>query len=673
MIIERHIFGSQSGYKTLAQTSALGAAECKQLEGFAFGTPYAPQLRNSFADHWGYWSRPIGGNRRAITQVSLGPPDDAERVTLLFVSAVVSTDDWNTSLHGDAHLLLQYQDLWRWTPNDELRPLTIKLASASAWTFDSLATRRILRLVSLLEFSWAKRHPVFASETLVNLRELLAVERLLPPSIRHHYSAVYRGINNMMPVSINCLAKSVVAAPGCSIGDLSGPLSPYARLLAARGLESGRIPYDVISNYRQFSHAVIETMEDSAEYQDVATHTTPEYVTPKLGTAVRIAGPFMLLVAFAFLALGTTLGWTLRRTPPNPWPELTKAALTYPLTPGDEQVAALQALRDKFDSRLPSMRSEESSQHGVVGSTTDVETTIASRLKLSGALRDAQRLLDSVAPGDQEKAGAIKSQIDQISPLDPAGATSLLRRYEQCSRFLSAIRELKERHTREDQLRVTTLDNAIKMLDDELSILRENAGQPPAPLPDAKRRRLLDITLTLKTLKEKLPGLKSPNLEQYGNDARLQPPEQSRRENTGLQEALVNSIGDLQSFLKSQPNYNAVARASLIAAIEKLIKASRDLDHPPYRQLAITLESLKQWIPVQPATTSAPASQRAADQERDRMQATFDKCVQLADELRRLRDARLTSSDQKKQARNRFVLEVESLKDLLEERTKPEK
>ena len=105
MRIERHVFGSRSGYTTLAQSGGISDSERRLLETFAFGQTNDPRYLDSLAQQPAYLSRPLGPRRRAITRVLRGHPDDQGRVTLLFPTAVLSTGDWVKTLRGDAQLV----------------------------------------------------------------------------------------------------------------------------------------------------------------------------------------------------------------------------------------------------------------------------------------------------------------------------------------------------------------------------------------------------------------------------------------------------------------------------------------------------------------------------------------------------------------------------------------
>ncbi|MFQ5502429.1 MAG: hypothetical protein ACE5EQ_09035, partial [Phycisphaerae bacterium] len=312
MRIERHIFGSKDGYRTLAHSAGLSATECKSLEGFAFGTPYDPALRASLAKNPAYWSRPVGRDKRAITRIMLGQPDDAGRPTLVFISVVISAGDWDTVLQGDAGPLLRMADLWRWNPSTPLEPSQSISPHPSALRLNDQSIQRVLGLVSLLEQAWSFRKPVMIREGAYSFEEILTVERLLPPPIRRTYSSVYRGIIADMPVTLNCLARSVQANSGNPFRSLAGAVSPYAKSLAREGLLEGRIPSSLVHRYSHFSKPVVEAIDDGAGSEDMikVPHLPKVRAGPNL-SAVTLA------VAAAALILGFLIGWLANRPPPN--------------------------------------------------------------------------------------------------------------------------------------------------------------------------------------------------------------------------------------------------------------------------------------------------------------------------------------------------------------------
>ena len=104
--ISRHIFGSVRGYTTLGKSEDLSSEEIAELEILSFGQTNEASYMNSLQISPAYICRSLCSGRRAVTRVFQGKPDEHNRITLLFVSAVMKSDDWNCLLKHDVNKLL---------------------------------------------------------------------------------------------------------------------------------------------------------------------------------------------------------------------------------------------------------------------------------------------------------------------------------------------------------------------------------------------------------------------------------------------------------------------------------------------------------------------------------------------------------------------------------------
>jgi len=107
-----HVFGSVSGYTTLAKSSDISQEEDSALSGLGFG-----QTNNSnFID--GLFTTPTAYGRRlpsgryAITRCFPGSPDVAGRITLLLASVIMDLDTWLNHIRGGLVKFLNDQSVW---------------------------------------------------------------------------------------------------------------------------------------------------------------------------------------------------------------------------------------------------------------------------------------------------------------------------------------------------------------------------------------------------------------------------------------------------------------------------------------------------------------------------------------------------------------------------------
>lgn len=349
MRVERHIFGSIDGYRTLAHSPALNAADCKALEGFAFGTSYDPAIRATLSKQPAYWSRPLSARRRAITLVRPGEPDDAGRPTLLFATCVIGLDDWNDVLDGDATPLLQLDELWTWKRGARADAVDAAIDGPSALALDAARMQAVLGIISLVEVAFGTRRPVILREAECDLQQFIAVERLLPPDVRERISAVHRALNGDMAVTINCLVQNAAAPTSAPIRKPVGAASPYARRLVEAGVLAGRDAGTIVRTYNHFAQTEVEAHPGAGE-EGIMRFTE----SGDGGAGARRSGVMAIaMAAVAFVAGGAT-GWSLHRPPPppppSPWVEIARAALDVPLGVGQARLDALQVLSTMGDS-----------------------------------------------------------------------------------------------------------------------------------------------------------------------------------------------------------------------------------------------------------------------------------------------------------------------------------
>jgi hypothetical protein len=252
--IERHIFGNQRGYTTLARSAGVDAEVCRQLESaaFGFGQTNDPRFAQSLATQVVFFVRELPGNRRCLTRVLQGQPDDNGRPTLMLISAILNRDDWDRRLMGNVQFLLGREELWQWDGSTTLAAIRLP-ACPPPRTMPPALVVKLLSLISEIE-----RQP--QQQTTVSINEygvgaLAALEVLIPPTSRPAVSIGCGSLNGQFPVTVNAPSTAAPArAPTFRSGGLLGDLSPYAKFLADAGLLTGVVPLEKIMTYRGFGN-----------------------------------------------------------------------------------------------------------------------------------------------------------------------------------------------------------------------------------------------------------------------------------------------------------------------------------------------------------------------------------------------------------------------------------
>jgi len=562
MRIERHVFGSVSGYATLARSAGLSEADGRALESTSFGTPYDPAYRSSLQRCAAYLSRPLGVDRRAITRVLAGPADDEGRPTLLFVTAVISASDWDRVLQGDVRPLLRQTAVWNWDGSPSLAALTMNRVTPARLELSAVGWQRVLGLVSLVELSWTSRHIVVVRESDYSFDELAAVERLLPPDARRGYSAAYRSLNPDLAVRLNCIAGGVPASGSNPARTLCGAKSPYALHLEMMGIGDAAGP--LLLDYVGFGQPRVQFGVAVEEDDSVDSVRSRANAIPRRGTTLMRVAMFAL-VAIVALLIGAAAGWVTRQTTlPEP-----------PPPPAWDQVAAWspQLAAPRSADRLSAIDAMISTIEQAGLAETDAAKKLRSELEsrkkaaeaASAQIADALDAIRAVAPDKPDAAEVARGKIEGlVSLLDPA--------------VVSAFREWAQDRQRPTEDRFDKLADAIR------TRLSEQAAAFADPSPPAHEKSLVEADSLAGTFEV------LASLGEYGD--RLVDPNARQR---------------VRAFLEQRRSTEAKAQ-SMAAAIGKVIEAARILSvaaeglrqtPTDEKKFAEVLESLKGFAQTQ--------------------------------------------------------------------------
>ena len=304
MIVERHVFGSVKGYQTLARSPGVSNEQCRSLEGFSFGQPRSADYLNSLAKSPAFLIRPLAGGRRALTRLVVGVPDDRGRATLLLVTAVLASQDWDAILRGDVSLLLRAKTLWQWDRDPHLAPIDLPVSPPKTVQINQASADKLLALLSLIELRFGRQHSTVVRERDLTADEMRSLEMLIPPSVRFGVSLAYRSLNSRLGTTINCVADET---PLDGSVELHVPgqhqrYAFYARTLEEAGLTQGRVDTAFVASYSGFGKYRPQP-PGTPPSASAASQPVIVVPAPKVGSRVALIAGWALAVIFALLVV----------------------------------------------------------------------------------------------------------------------------------------------------------------------------------------------------------------------------------------------------------------------------------------------------------------------------------------------------------------------------------
>jgi hypothetical protein len=588
--LERHVFGSQCGYTTLAHSPGLSQADCCELERLSFGTPYDPAYRAGLTRNVAYWSRPLAGGRRAVTRVLPGDPDDEGRPTLLLVTVVLTGNDWDGLLEGDVRPLLRRPDVWGWNRSTQIAGIDLNDLVPGSLGLSGASAQRVLGLISLVELSWLTQRPVVVREEHYTWNEVAAVERLLPRDARRGYSAVYRSLNPDLPASLNCLARGLPVG-SIAVSSLDQAKSPYAMQLARAGL--GSVREDLALGYVGFGRPRVEMAQELVEGAMLeAVHVTgrPARNTQRAHTAA------WAVAVLSALLVGGVGGWfahraTLRPAPqvtlstPARWEALLTKAIQLPAAAPDKQAALLGELQTAL--RGPEFAAEPDS--------AQIAEACINTLHAIDLIRSAEQRLEGIPTQGAKSIDAAENAVKMLD--DPLPEVAV--RYHH---WLEAQRQALRDPIADFAGR---LREAVKGKRDEIGSSRD---QPFAAERKARELRgalqlvqsaqsheaMQWITAELEHLDQDIQSLQATTAGISRQDEETKKAEQSKSEDAKRQAiAQIQEISVAISGLMKQENQDAAFRKTLAAKLRLLAQSGGSQVGSQFRD---GLEQVANWI-----------------------------------------------------------------------------
>ena len=291
----------------MAYSEGLIESDCRKLEVFGFGQTSDRGYLTSLSSVPAYISRPLDSNRRAITRVFPGQPDDAGRNTLLLVSVILSNSEWIRTLRGDVLPLLNNPDLWQWDGQARLASIDTSIPGPHPLRLDVAEANEIVGLISEVERLYSSSRNVVISEPKYSLTTVRSIEILIPDSAKPAFSCSARSLSANLSVNLNCVARGVGVS---SVGPSSqvyrprtdGILSPYATELVRGRIMQGMIPDHAIRSYRGFGAIAEEVVV--AQSLGPATDTLAKGSIPPTLKPKREPMSFTKKAVIGFLIFG---------------------------------------------------------------------------------------------------------------------------------------------------------------------------------------------------------------------------------------------------------------------------------------------------------------------------------------------------------------------------------
>lgn len=205
--VSRHVFGSIRGYTTLAKSGDLSPEETAKLEMLSFGQTNESSYLGSLQTNPAYISRPLHSGRWTVTRVFQGKPDDHNRTTLLFISAVITIDDWLYSLKCDVNKLLYYPSLWQWNGEEKLEPIEIAIEDKREAPGPEIRNKVLTLLAAVEKYTRDENITIVVRTSDFDAKVLRWVNMVLPLSSKQTFSCATRSLNDGLPLALVSMAR----------------------------------------------------------------------------------------------------------------------------------------------------------------------------------------------------------------------------------------------------------------------------------------------------------------------------------------------------------------------------------------------------------------------------------------------------------------------------------
>jgi hypothetical protein len=298
--ISFHIFGSVQGYTTLAFSETVTEQEVKQLEQYSFGQTNNLHYLNSLETNPAIISRRLNSGRWAITRVKMGPNDEYSRRTLLFITAIVSENDWLDVLKCNIKPLIITSDIWEWNGSNRISEKQIEVGNIQLKPIISdPAKKKALILLSAIETNTNKT--IIVNDADYDIDVINILNQLLPHKFRNTFSYTVRALSDKVKVSLISLSQEaqVTHPKNCAylVNHEIQTESVYTEMIGSLWDNGGQPPWAFIDRCEDF-------LQLDEENPSGITNKTPRRITTSSANhrTKHFAKKTKFLVAFILCA-----------------------------------------------------------------------------------------------------------------------------------------------------------------------------------------------------------------------------------------------------------------------------------------------------------------------------------------------------------------------------------
>jgi hypothetical protein len=311
-----HVFGSLKGYTTLAKTADVTSVETAFLERFSFGQTTDQSYLDSLDTNPAFISRSLPSGRWAITRVTKGPPDDYNRQTMLFTTAILTMTDWLDILHCNFMPLLQELRLIHFSQGEQLSQIVIDI-SVERQTPPAELREKIIPLLSAIETNESSgRNVILLNDTSYNADILSWLNMLLPRQNRAVFSCASRSLSDGLDVDVISMARSAsfgnsTRRPIQFSPDRVTDKAPFTQMVDHHWQERGMPPWKFIDKCQSFTFD-----KNLSDFSAPAPPTIRPVRRPTVLKAMRqrVVPPLVIKIVLFFLiiAILATTGYFVK-------------------------------------------------------------------------------------------------------------------------------------------------------------------------------------------------------------------------------------------------------------------------------------------------------------------------------------------------------------------------
>ncbi len=259
--VSRYIFCSKKGQKLqLAASIDVSTSEKKQLQSFNFD-----QIDHDYLQS--LWPKPayaltrLTSNRFAVIRLLPPQPNYPVNSDYFCFAVLIKPSDWLKQLNCDIEPILFAKDLWNWTGQNTLEPLSVKQAAPPLFGPDDQTRQYALYLLAHLEANWQNPDfQIIIDEKFADYQLFRWLNLILPSQQRTDFSYISRANTANLPFKIISLSKDSSLPPLTENALIWTPKTknpsnkPYTDYIESLWQKGKLPPLSLIKNYTDFQN-----------------------------------------------------------------------------------------------------------------------------------------------------------------------------------------------------------------------------------------------------------------------------------------------------------------------------------------------------------------------------------------------------------------------------------